>query len=103
MRASGVSNETKQSWQRRHAIFDAKGKPVTDVNIGAGTEGKVAFTILPFYTALVGAGVSLRLEAVQIIKLAASSAERTAADYGFTEEEGNDSSTGSGSHAGSSI
>ena len=42
------------------------------------------------YTTLIGAGVSLRLEAVQIIKLVQPT-ERTAASYGFTEEKGYDS------------
>src|SRR5438093_141726 len=69
MRASGVDKETKQPWQRRPPLFDAKRKPLIDREIGAGSEIKVAFTITPFYTSLVGAGVALRLEAVQVIKL----------------------------------
>src|SRR5438034_8310492 len=62
MRASGIDKETKEPWQRRPALFDAKGKPLVGEEIGAGSEIKVAFTIAPFYTSLVGAGVSLRLE-----------------------------------------
>ena len=73
--------------QHRPSIFDAKCNPLTDVKVGAGTEGKVAFTILPFYATLIAAGVSLRLEAVQIIKLVEPPGERTAASYGFIEEQ----------------
>ena len=88
MTASGIDGKTKQPWQRRPALFDAKGKPLVGKEIGAGSEIKVAFTINPFYTFLVGAGVSLRLEAVQVIKLVESNCGRDAASFGFVAEEG---------------
>lgn len=63
------------------------GKPqVVDVPsdklIGGGSEGKVAFSVSPFYTKLVGAGVSLRLKAVQMFKIVEPSYS-----YGFEAEE----------------
>ena len=54
-----------------------------DVRIGGGTEGKVAYVIAPFYTSLIGAGVTLRLKAVQVIKLVEP--QQT---YGFDAEDG---------------
>src|SRR5438876_6910834 len=86
MRAGGIDKETKQSWQRRPALFDAKGKPLVGKEIGAGSEIKVTFTMGRFYTPLVGAGVSLRLEAVQVIKLVQCNADRDAASFGFVSE-----------------
>jgi len=68
-------------------LFDAKGKPITKpVMIGGGSEIKVAYQITPFFTAAVGAGVSLRLCAVQVIQ--ANGGGGDAKSYGFGEEEG---------------
>lgn len=59
-----------------------KDIPVEKI-IGGGSEGKVSFSMAPFYTSLVGAGVSLRLKAVQVFKLVEPSYS-----YGFEAEEG---------------
>ena len=45
MRASGIDRKTEHPWRRRPALFDAKGKPLVDKEIGAGSEIKVAFTM----------------------------------------------------------
>jgi hypothetical protein len=50
--------------------------------IGSGSEGKVAYSIVPFYTKMIGAGASLRLRAVQVLKLVEPSYS-----YGFDMEE----------------
>jgi len=72
----------------RPAIFDAKGKPFKSGKpIYSGSTLIVAFYIMPFYTDLVGAGVSLRLQAVQVLDLK-TAGERTAEYYGFDVEEG---------------
>ena len=88
MRASGIDRETKQPWERRPPLFNAKGKPLTNKEIGAGSEIKVAFTMGQFYHPLVGAGVSLRVQAVQLIKLVKLSGDGDAACFGFVSEEG---------------
>jgi hypothetical protein len=91
MTASGVRKDGTP-WQRRPTIFDAKGQPVKDAKIGGGSEIKVAYSLMPFYTAAVGAGISLRLEAVQVLKLVEWGG-RDAKGYGFSsEEEGYDAS-----------
>lgn len=68
------------------AIFDSKGMPMVDSNIWGGSEIKINGSIAPYYTSLIGAGVALRLRAVQVIKYVqgGSSADR----FGFGEEEG---------------
>ena len=50
------------------AIFDAKGIPMIDSNIWGGSELKVNGSVAAYYTPLIGAGVALRLRAVQVIQ-----------------------------------
>ena len=71
----------------RVAIFDSKGTPMTDCNVWSGSEMKVSAELVPYYTAMVGAGVSMRLRAVQITKLV-EGGNGNAKGYGFDEEEG---------------
>ena len=92
MKASGTSskNGMAYTWNSRPAIFDAKGKPLTGrlPEICGGTEGIVAFEARPYFVSGIGmAGLLLQLEAVQVIALR-SGDERSAADYGFGEEDG---------------
>lgn len=88
MRASGVSRKTGKKWKRQPVLFDAKGNRLPNsLSVWGGTVGKVAFEAVPFFTVGVGAGISLRLNAVQIIELV-SEGGGTADSYGFEEEEG---------------
>lgn len=94
MKASGVSEKTKKPWTRTPYIEDSKGKKVglNGLRIYGGSELKIAFEIGTFYTALVGAGVSLRLEGVRIITLsegnsAAANAFGDGEEDGFTVDE----------------
>jgi hypothetical protein len=69
MKASG-KKQSGEAWTRKPALFDAKGKPlVGEVRVGSGSMLAVSYTPTPFYTTLIGAGVSLRLNAVQIVEL----------------------------------
>ena len=64
-----AGNEEK-SWEQKPALFDSAGHAInTPPNIGSGSRIKVAFEVVPFFTAMVGAGVSLRMKAVQILEL----------------------------------
>lgn len=69
------------------ALFDAKGTPMKDVNVWSGSEIKVSAELIPYYTAMVGAGVSMRLRAVQIIKLVEGGGGN-AKGFGFDETDG---------------
>jgi len=86
--ASGV-NKKGERWHRTVPIFDAKGKPVKNLKeIWSGTVGKVAYSVSPYFVAGSGAaGITLYLEAVQIIELNAGGG-RSASEFGFSEEEG---------------
>lgn len=91
--ASGVykSGPRKgEKWNRKIALFDAKGQPAAGVNPWGGSEGCVSFEMIPYaVSAKIGAGVKLGLEAAQIIKLV-QGGERDAAGYGFAAQEDGD-------------
>jgi Single-stranded DNA-binding protein, Bacteriophage T7 len=86
-----------QKWSRKPGLFDAKGNAMVKApSIWGGTVGKVSFEVgvdresgePGYFVPGTGAcGLSLRLLAVQIIDLV-SGGQRTAAAYGFGEEEG---------------
>lgn len=83
-----VTPKQGDPFEQRPAIFDAKGKPLQDAKVGGGSKVKVAYELVPYYTAIAGAGVSLRLKAVQVIDLVEFSGGASADAYGFGEEEG---------------
>lgn len=74
-------------WEQRPALFDSKGKPMNE-NIGSGSKIRVAAEIIPYYTAAVGAGISLRLKAVQVIELVEYSKAGSFDAWKFSEEDG---------------
>lgn len=86
MKASGVSKKSGETWERRPRIFDATGTPLPKgTSIGGGTVGKISFELAEFYNVKLGAGVTLRMEGVQVIKLVEFGG-RDAKGYGFGDE-----------------
>lgn len=70
-------------------IFDSKNQEFPkDEEIWGGSTLRVAFNAIPYYTAMAGAGVSLRLKAVQVIELVSGGGGSSGASYGFGEEDG---------------
>jgi hypothetical protein len=89
MRAKGITKDGRE-WERQCPVFDGAGKPIDTekVPIWGGSIVNVCFYIDTFYTAALGAGVSLKLEAVQVLELR-SGKDKTAASFGFsTDGEG---------------
>jgi hypothetical protein len=91
-RASGERKKGPKAgtrWNWKPTIFDAKGKRIDKApDIWGGTIGKVAFEAEPYFIEGSGAaGLKLKLLSVQIIDLV-SGGSRSAADFGFEEEEG---------------
>src|SRR3954469_13595757 len=78
-----------QKWPRKPGVFDAKGKPVpSSTQIWGGSIGKVAFEAAPYWVAgQLTCGLSLRLQAAQIIELV-QGGQRSASSFGFGQEEG---------------
>jgi len=83
MNATGKTKEG-EVFTRKPIIFDKSAKPVQGLRIGGGSIVKVGYEMVPFFTALVGAGVTLRLHAVQVLELVEYGAN--AAYYGFGNE-----------------
>lgn len=85
--ASGVTKDGRE-WKFVCPVYDAKLKPVdlTKVNIGGGSLIKVAYSASPFNVPAIGIGVTLRLEAVQVLE-AKSFGQRDASGFGFSTEE----------------
>ena len=68
------------------AIFDSKGNMMAKSNIYGGSELKVNGSAAFFHTPMIGAGVTLRLRAVQVIQYVEGTVG--ASKFGFDEEEG---------------
>ncbi len=83
-----VTPKSGDSFEQRPALFDAKGKPLVDPKIGGGSKLKIAYEVVPYFTAIAGAGISLRMKAVQVIDLKEFSGGSGADAYGFGQEEG---------------
>lgn len=83
MKAS-FTNKAGETITMSPALYDKYGKPITDVVYG-GSRIKVAYVIEPYYTATVGAGVSLKMYAVQVLELR-TGGQKSAAGYGFDVE-----------------
>lgn len=81
----GKDKNTGKTWTNKITMFDAGKKDVTGVAVWSGSEIKVRCTLNPYLTTLAGLGVALRLDAVQIFKLAKGNGVSAA---GFEEEEG---------------
>lgn len=84
-----TSKKTGKTFKKYPAVFDAKGVPIKKkIDIGSGTVGKVTFEVSDYFIPGTGAaGLSLRLQAAQIIDLVAFG-QRSASQYGFGEEDG---------------
>ena len=83
-----VKTKTGATWEQSPDLFDSSNKTINrnSINPWTGTIARVSFEIIPFYTAQVGAGATLRLKAVQILKLI-EGGHRSAEYYGFPPTE----------------
>lgn len=87
LKAKGKTKDGVE-FEQRPALFDAKGKALHDVNVGGGSVMKIGYEVIPYYTAIAGASITLRLKAAQILKLVEYSGGASAGAYGFGQEEG---------------
>lgn len=70
-------------------IYDSQGKPLPkNVDVGHGSIVKVAFSIHPYYKTKTIKGLTLYLNAVQVLELVERSDERSAESFGFGAEAG---------------
>jgi hypothetical protein len=84
---AAIKLKSGETWNRKPALFDAKGKPlVGEVLVGRGSKLAVAYETVSYFKPLTGAGVSLRLNAVQIVELVEYAGG--AGNPGFGEHDG---------------
>ena len=70
MKATGVNKKTKEKFSQRPQLFDAKKNPIPlSTLIWGGSKMRVAYNLVPYYTPMLGAGITARLKAVQVISL----------------------------------
>lgn len=101
MKASGIRKADNKPWSRKPQIFDARGRALAKPpEIWGGSEGYVSFEASPYFIPGTGAaGVSLRLNAVQLVRLV-QGGQRDAAAFGFAaQDDGFDSSEYEGDDA----
>jgi hypothetical protein len=75
-----------ETYSRAPKLFNASGEVITD-NIGGGSKLKVAVVPYCWYTASLGAGVTLQPKAIQVLELVTWGDGGSAAAYGFDVEE----------------
>lgn len=80
--------KTGEIKSRTVPLYDAKKNEMSD-SVYGGSRIKVAYELFPFYTSIAGAGVSLRIRAVQVIDLVTGG---SGGSYGFDEEDGYETS-----------
>ena len=84
LKAKGKTREGKEFTQKP-TMFDASNRPITkEIPLWNGSVLRVGFQTAPYFTSLVGAGLTLRLKQVQVIN-AVEGGEATSA---FGAEEG---------------
>jgi len=93
-KAKGIARDGR-AWTALPPLFDASGAAVKDRetlrSMWSGTTGRVSFEACPFFNPAIGAGITLRLKAVQILELVSNGG--SANSYGFQEEAGWSSSS----------
>lgn len=88
-KAGGISKKDQKPWTRKIAVFDSAMQPLPEgTRVGGGSTVKVAYDMQAFATAI-GVGVSMRLEAVQVLKLV-EFGQASAGYFGFENEEPED-------------
>lgn len=88
MKASGVSRKTGKPWKMAPALFDSKARPIPrSVIITPGSEIVVAGELRKWCNPKMECGVSLRLDGVQVLKLAESGFSASSLGFSAAEDE----------------
>ncbi len=81
-----VTTQKGETFEQKPIVVDAKRQPITrEIPLWNGSLVRIGFQIIPYYTALAGAGLSLRLRSVQVIEALAGSNEAASM---FDDEDG---------------
>ena len=81
-----VTTQKGDKFDQKPLVVDAKRNPITsEIPLWNGSLVRVGFQVIPYYTSLAGAGLSLRLRSVQVIEALAGNSEATSL---FEDENG---------------
>jgi hypothetical protein len=70
LKATGTNFKTKEKFSQRPALFDAKNNPIdTATLIWGGSKMKIAYSLVPYFTPMLGAGITARIKAGQVIEI----------------------------------
>jgi len=85
-----VTMKSGETYTQKPKLFDAKGQPLpSSINPYGGTQAKLSVQVVPYcMPATKECGLSLRLQAVQVIQLVQGGGGSNSTDYGFGEEDG---------------
>ena len=81
-----VTTRTGKSWTQRPKLIDSQLKGFTGPVIGGGSKLVIQFAPQTYYTPTMGCGITLRLNAVQVVELVEYQSNG-AAGFGFTAKE----------------
>ena len=85
MKAGGTTKDGKK-WTRKPALLNADLTPYVGTDpIGGGSKLAISYTPSPFYSGLIGSGLSMRLESVQILELVTITQDPVS--HGFVKRE----------------
>lgn len=84
-----ITSKAGEVFNKTVDVFDRSKNPIDKASVGSGSTVKVATEVYPFFNGGLGAGLSLRLLAVQVLELV-KYGERDAASYGFGDESEED-------------
>ena len=83
-----VVTQSGKSWTQRPKLYDSKLRGFDGPGIGGGSELVVNFVPSTYYTPALGCGVTLRLNAVQVIKIKEYVSKNRPEDMGFEVTKG---------------
>ena len=81
-----VTTQSGKSWTQRPKLYDSELQGYNGGIIGGGSRIAVNFVPATYYTPALGCGITLRLNAVQVVELVEW--ENKSADLGFQKVEG---------------
>ena len=110
MKAKVTSKKNGKTYELQPTIFDGQNKKIPCPRIYSGSELRIAYTPVLWFTPQLGASVKLQLDAVKILKLVEGKGGN-AGSYGFGDDDSDyvgsddtpfdpDTSTGGGDGAG---
>ena len=86
LKLNAAGRSGKDFWENRPILKDAQNKPMNlnKYEVGAGSEIRVMAEIIPYSSPTAGNGVSLRMRAIQVLKLVPPGS----GGYDFSSQEG---------------